>query len=245
MMLPIDFSDDFYLQHRESEGYDNPCSHISTDEASICRSSVSVSDEKSLIPLDEISLEEWSSLLDRSSNFCSHCRKRVITTEIVPERFREQSEIQDQIQEIPDDEVRPPVDGVHIDYRMGPTIEPSPSDHIVDGGFSLCNYRIKVGQAKSLKPIENVSLEEWALLLGENSNLCSGCLEAAMEKDLLPKSVPIEPKFGCPYCEQPVEEIVRLRGTFVYHPDTIHKVTQEYYEQWRRNPNNDYPEEQH
>jgi len=238
MFFGLDQSADHYVYYRDTE--DDLANHIVAEDQPICPHYNDTLEGELLTPFDEVSIEEWSSLLKSESDLCSHCRKRAVQQEIVPDQFveKEQTEQEDQI---PDDEVHPPVEGYHIYYRKGTALNPDPRDHIVDGDEALCNYGVNVSTANSLKPVENVSAGEWSILLGSSSNLCNDCREAAGWRDIFPENLVEEPEYECPYCEETVIKVNLCHVAYVYHRSEVpgrgitHKVPREQYEEWRRN----------
>lgn len=236
MLFGLDQSADYYVYYRDTE--DERASHVVSDGRPICSHSVEVPEDSSLTPIDEISTKEWSSLLNSNSDLCTSCGKLAVRGEIVPEQFVEDEQEKDQI---PDDEVRPPVEGFHLYYGKGTALNPNPRDHIVDGGEALCDYGVNVSTADSLKPVENISAGEWSVLLGSSSNLCGDCRKAAEWEGIFPEELVEEPEYECPHCEEPVLEVKLSHVAYIHHGSkapgrgTVHKAPREHYEEWRRN----------
>ena len=235
MFSQLDPSANYYLYYRDTES--NRTNHIVTDNQSICSHHSDSVKNKLLTSFDEISVEEWSGLLKPQSDLCSFCRKLAVRVGIVPEQFVEE----DQEDQIPDDEVCPPVEGFHVYYREGTALNPSPRDHIVDGGEALCDYGVNVSTAESLKPVENISAGEWSVLLGNSSNLCGDCRKAAEWEGIFPEKLVEEPEYECPYCEETAAEVKLSHVAYVRHGSkapgrgTVHKAPREHYDEWRRN----------
>lgn len=110
----------------------------------------------------------------------------------------------------------------------------------------MCSYGVNTPSVEKLKPIDDVSLEEWSLLLSKSSNVCGDCLESADWEGIIPDDVPDEtPDYECPQCQEIAKYVDLEHVAYVIHGDssqsgrrgeTTHKVPREHYEQWRRNP---------
>ena len=239
MILGSSQPEDYHIYYPDIRGR----IHFVSDGESVCKFGVQVPEVDQLKSAGELSTEDWSSLLDDDSNLCSDCEKKVRGANIIPDEFAVESSGNIFEFEYPDDEVRPPVSGYHIYYRKATQLQESPRDHIVDGGEALCNYGVVVGFAQSLKPFENVSKEEWSLLLGNSSNLCRYCYDVALSMGILPENIPEEePEYECPECSEPAEKVNMSDVASVYHSSTfkpeatIHETPRKQYEEWRRNP---------
>jgi len=239
-------SPDYYLYRRQLEANETLCNHFVLDGESICHSSVIVPESVSTIPIEDISTSEWENMLTQDSDFCSLCEDMASSSGMIPDQFEDdattetESPFESKTEEIPDGEVRPPVEGYHIDYRKATKLNGNPRDHIVKGDESLCDYNVRVNREKSLKPLENVSIDEWALLLGKSSNLCRDCCKAAEYDGILPEEVPEEPEYICSYCNESAEKVDLGHFARVYHgtdiTEPICRTDRGEYEQWRRHP---------
>lgn len=241
MLLGLDSGKECYLYRRETDKKVDRRDHIITDGTSICSYCVEAPETVSLTPLNDISSDEWSTLIDSDSNLCSSCRKKIARSEHVPEEIRVRPQRPSTLDE--DDNI--PTDGCHIYYRQAGST-PSPSDHIVEDGETLCSYRVSLSQPGNFKSIEEVTDAEWSLLFGRSSNLCGECNERSQWGVHIPEEIPEDrPQYQCPYCDEPAKKVQLEHLAYVWHDSltpgraTIHKVPREHYEQWRRNPINE------
>jgi hypothetical protein len=135
----------------------------------------------------------------------------------------------------------------HIYYRMqGTTVTPSPRDHIIKDGEALCNYGVSVPDDDVLKPVNEVSETEWAVFLGEHSDLCDGCAKALDYYDVVPSDLPESPEFSCPACGETAHSIdftfdiaaIHHKSDGASFPPSFdtHKIPRERYDMWRVNP---------
>ncbi|MFC7113833.1 hypothetical protein ACFQH2_00940 [Natronoarchaeum sp. GCM10025703] len=136
----------------------------------------------------------------------------------------------------------------HIYYRKaGGGFTRSPRDHFVKNGEALCDYGVNPPDTDDLKPIEDLSDGEWALLLSGthsgSSNLCDKCIERADWEDIFPEDIPDEaPEYECPTCGEAALAVDLEHVAYVTHGSlapfrgTTHKVPRDHYEQWRRQP---------
>lgn len=140
--------------------------------------------------------------------------------------------------------------GYYIYYRnQGHWGSLSPRDHLIKDGESVCYHDVKVPDKDSLKPLDSVSRQEWALLLAIHSNLCRECESSIWHLDLPPNNLPNEPpEYVCPICDEPTDYVdfmshlahvnhIKERDPFGLHPGyETHKIPREFYDAWRRNP---------
>jgi len=135
----------------------------------------------------------------------------------------------------------------HIYYRMqGTTGTPSPRDHIIKDGEALCNYGVSVPDEDVLKPVSEVSAFEWAVFLGEHSNLCDDCAVSLDYYDVVPSDLPEPPEFSCPACGETADSIDftfdmaaihhKSGGTSFASSFDTHEIPRERYDMWRTNP---------
>jgi hypothetical protein len=240
MFFGLDSDKEYYLYQRESEAAGERRDHIVTGGISLCSYCVKVPESVSPTHLDEITVDEWSTLIDSDSNLCAECRKKIAYSEYVPEEYRKErskSSIQYKDDIVPDE-------GCHIYYRQASSTS-SPSDHIIEDGETLCNYNVNLTGSGTIKAVEEVSMAEWSLIFGQSSNLCRECMELAQWGTHMPMQEDIpdeEPQYQCPYCDEPALKVKLEHLAYVWHDSlvptrgTIHKVSREHYEQWRRNP---------
>lgn len=238
MFFGLDSDADYHLYRREGEKASIRRDHIVSDGRTLCSHSVDVPESASLNPIEEITQQEWTTLLGSDSNLCMSCSDKIAYSEQVPEEFRK--EIQESSIQYKEDIV--PDEGCHIYYRQAGSTA-TPRDHIVEDGETLCNYNVSLTGSGTIKSVEDVSTEEWALLFGRSSNLCRECMEFASWGEEIPEKVPEdEPQYQCPHCDEPALKVDLDHIAYVWHESltptggTIHKVSREHYEQWRRNP---------
>jgi len=134
----------------------------------------------------------------------------------------------------------------HIYYRMkGTAGSPSPRDHIIKDGEALCNYGVSVPDDDALKPVSEVSDLEWAIFLGQYSNLCDDCDKALNYHDIVPSDLPESPEFSCPACDETAHSIdftfdvasIHHKSSTSFPPSfDTHKIHRERYDMWRMNP---------
>jgi hypothetical protein len=135
----------------------------------------------------------------------------------------------------------------HIYYRFkgwGPN--PSPRDHIIKNGEALCNHDVSVPEKERLKPINEVSESEWAVLLSGHSNLCDECTTSVNHYDVVPEDLPEPPEFTCPLCDEKADNVDFSHNTVkIYHMDGLqsmppsvetHQTRRERFDLWRTNP---------
>lgn len=228
-------TENYYVFYREPrETGRTPKNHIVGDDEPLC-DYIDAPDPDSLVSVDGMSTEEWDELLHHS-NLCSRCRSSVKRKDVVPEPFHNPPTQRSLNPE-------KPTEGDYIYYRKatGP-LTMSPRDHIIRDGEALCDYGVNLPNLEDVKPIEEMSPEEWALILSSSSNMCGDCLDRAPWEEVVPRDTPEPPEYQCPACDEPAVKVDMQYFAFVHHGSTapgrgtVHKVPREHYEQWRRNP---------
>ncbi|MBX0305356.1 hypothetical protein [Haloarcula salinisoli] len=139
----------------------------------------------------------------------------------------------------------------HIYYRMqGKTGISSPRDHIIKDGEALCDYGVSVPDEDALKPVSEVSDSEWAVFLGQYSNLCDECAKALDYYDVVPSDLPKSPEFSCPTCDETADSVDFSFDIALIHHESngshfsssfeTHNIPRERYDMWRTNPEEPY-----
>jgi hypothetical protein len=135
----------------------------------------------------------------------------------------------------------------HIYYRAKALISTTPCDHFIKDGEALCDYGVSVPDEDSLKPFDEVSATEWAVLFGPGSRVCGQCARKIEYYDVIPDDLPDDPPvFICPICDEPADlvnfrfdtvHIDHQRNTGSKHPTyETHTLPREMYDAWRQNP---------
>jgi len=130
-------------------------------------------------------------------------------------------------------------------FYRGPENTSGKRDHIVRNGDTICNIRVNVPPAESLKPVQEMVPSEWSVVFSNFSNLCSKCASIASSADYVPDDLPDLPEFECMECNEPAD-FVRKWGNaaLVYHRDLSnfpnssekHSMPWEIFDEWRQNP---------
>lgn len=129
---------------------------------------------------------------------------------------------------------------------QGTAGSPSPRDHIIKDGEAFCNCGVNVPDEDFLKPVSEVSDPEWAVILGEHSNLCEYCARSLDHNEIVPSDLPESPEFTCPTCGETADSIdFRFNIVAIHHKSDgasfppsfeTHKLPRELYDMWRTNP---------
>lgn len=131
----------------------------------------------------------------------------------------------------------------HIYYTSASSANSNPRDHFIKDDKALCSYGVNTPNQEKLKSIDEMSKEEWALILSHKGEACGECLKYADSEGIIPEEVPDEPpKYLCPECGEEPDEVILGYGSFVRHnsigsgQSTTHDIPPDHFEQWRRNP---------